>query len=34
MAGGRRTSRALKGNFGEIELETPRGRNGSFKPTL
>jgi putative transposase len=28
------TKKKLKGNFGEIELETPRDRNGSFEPKI
>jgi putative transposase len=28
------TKKRLKGDFGEIELETPRDRNGKFEPTL
>ena len=28
------TSKTLKGNFGEIELETPRDRNGTFEPKI
>ena len=28
------TSKTLKGDFGEIELETPRDRNGSFEPKI
>ena len=28
------TSKTLKGDFGEIELETPRDRNGSFEPII
>jgi putative transposase len=28
------TSKTLKGNFGELELETPRDRNGSFEPKI
>lgn len=28
------TKKALKGDFGEIELETPRDRNGSFEPKI
>ncbi len=29
-----KTSKTLKGEFGEIELETPRDRNGEFDPKL
>src|ERR671912_2341921 len=29
-----RTKKKLKGDFGEIELETPRDRNGSFEPKI
>jgi putative transposase len=28
------TKKKLKGDFGEIELETPRERNGSFEPEI
>src|SRR2546422_10133867 len=28
------TNKTLKGNFGEIELETPRDRNGNFEPKI
>ena len=28
------TKKKLKGDFGEIELETPRDRNGSFEPAI
>jgi putative transposase len=28
------TSKTLKGNFGEMELETPRDRNGTFEPKM
>ncbi len=28
------TTKTLKGEFGEIELETPRDRNGSFEPAI
>ena len=28
------TRKTLKGDFGEIELETPRDRNGEFEPQL
>ena len=28
------TSKTLKGNFGELELETPRDRNGTFEPKI
>jgi putative transposase len=28
------TKKGLKGDFGEIELETPRDRNGSFEPKI
>ena len=28
------TRKTLKGDFGEIELETPRDRNGSFEPKI
>lgn len=28
------TNKQLKGDFGEIELETPRDRNGSFEPQI
>ncbi|MGH8336559.1 MAG: IS256 family transposase, partial [Gammaproteobacteria bacterium] len=28
------TKKSLKGDFGEIELETPRDRNGSFEPEI
>ena len=28
------TRKKLKGEFGEIELETPRDRNGTFEPQL
>jgi putative transposase len=28
------TKKKLKGDFGEIELETPRDRNGSFEPEI
>lgn len=28
------TKKKLKGDFGEMELETPRDRNGSFEPTI
>jgi putative transposase len=28
------TKKGLKGDFGEIELETPRDRNGSFEPRI
>ena len=28
------TSKTLKGDFGEIELETPRDRNGSYEPKI
>ena len=28
------TTKTLKGDFGEIELETPRDRNGSFEPIM
>ena len=28
------TKKTLKGDFGEIELETPRDRNGSFEPKM
>ena len=28
------TSKTLQGNFGEIELETPRDRNGTFEPKI
>jgi putative transposase len=28
------TKKTLKGDFGEIELETPRDRNGSFEPEI
>jgi putative transposase len=29
-----KTSKTLKGEFGEMELETPRERNGSFEPKI
>lgn len=29
-----KTKKGLKGDFGEIELETPRDRNGSFEPQI
>jgi putative transposase len=29
-----KTKKTLKGDFGEIELETPRDRNGSFEPKI
>ena len=29
-----KTTKALKGDFGEILLETPRDRNGTFKPKI
>jgi putative transposase len=29
-----KTKKKLKGDFGEIELETPRDRNGSFEPKI
>jgi putative transposase len=29
-----KTRKTLKGNFGELELETPRDRNGSFEPKI
>jgi putative transposase len=29
-----KTKKSLKGDFGEIELETPRDRNGSFEPQI
>ena len=29
-----KTKKKLKGDFGEIELETPRDRNGSFEPVI
>jgi putative transposase len=29
-----KSSKKLKGDFGEIELETPRDRNGSFEPKI
>jgi putative transposase len=29
-----KTSKALKGDFGEISLETPRDRNGTFEPKI
>jgi putative transposase len=29
-----KTSKKLKGDFGEIDLETPRDRNGSFEPKI
>lgn len=29
-----KTSKKLKGDFGEIELETPRDRNGTFEPKI
>ena len=28
------TTKKLKGEFGEIDLETPRDRNGSFEPAI
>ena len=28
------TKKTLKGEFGEMELETPRDRNGSFEPRI
>ena len=28
------TRKSLKGNFGEVELETPRDRNGEFEPQI
>jgi putative transposase len=28
------TKKELKGDFGEIDLETPRDRNGSFEPAI
>lgn len=28
------TSKKLKGNFGEVEVETPRDRNGTFEPKI
>ena len=28
------TKKSLKGDFGEIDLETPRDRNGSFEPAI
>lgn len=28
------TSKTLKGDFGELEIETPRDRNGSFEPQM
>ena len=28
------TSKTLKGNFGELELETPRDRNSTFEPKM
>ena len=28
------TRKTLKGNFGEMELETPRDRNGTFEPEI
>lgn len=29
-----KSSKKLKGDFGEIDLETPRDRNGSFEPKI
>jgi putative transposase len=29
-----KTKKTLKGSFGEVELETPRDRNGSFEPKI
>jgi putative transposase len=29
-----KTKKRLKGDFGEIELETPRDRNGTFEPKI
>ena len=29
-----KTKKKLKGDFGEIELETPRDRNGTFEPKI
>jgi putative transposase len=29
-----KTTKTLKGEFGEIELDTPRDRNGEFEPKL
>src|SRR6478609_1297388 len=29
-----RTKKKLKGDFGEIDLETPRDRNGTFEPKI
>ncbi len=29
-----KTKKKLKGDFGEMELETPRDRNGTFEPTI
>ena len=29
-----KTSKSLKGEFGELPLETPRDRNGSFEPKI
>lgn len=29
-----KTSKKLKGDFGEIDLETPRDRNGTFEPKM
>jgi transposase-like protein len=29
-----KTTKALKGEFGELPLETPRGRNGTFEPKI
>jgi hypothetical protein len=29
-----KTSKALKGDFGELPLETPRDRNGTFEPKI
>src|SRR5260370_18907499 len=28
------TTKTLKGDFGEVPLETPRDRNGSYEPTI
>jgi transposase-like protein len=28
------TSKTLKGDFGEVEVETPRDRNGEFEPRI
>ena len=29
-----KTTKALKGDFGEVPLETPRDRNGTFEPKI